>query len=84
MIVFLLLATTFMTLSKSFSKKTKLSYQDLKYRKMFLKLRKFNKRSKMLLIFRKMIVIVDYGISNIGAVKNALDFLKIKSILLEK
>ena len=28
-----------------------------------------------------MIVIVDYGISNIGAVKNALEFLKIKSII---
>ena len=45
-----------MTLSKSFSKKTKLSYQDLKYWKIFLKLRKFNKRSKMLLIFPKIIV----------------------------
>jgi len=28
-----------------------------------------------------MIVIVDYGISNIGAVKNALEFLKIRSII---
>jgi glutamine amidotransferase len=28
-----------------------------------------------------MIVIIDYGISNIGAVKNALEFLKIKSII---
>ena len=26
-----------------------------------------------------MIIIVDYGISNIGSVKNALDFLKYKS-----
>ena len=52
----LLLATTFMTLSKSFSKKTKLSNQDLKYRKIFLKLWEFNKRSTMLLIFPKIIV----------------------------
>ena len=63
-ILILLLATICVTFCKSYAKKTKIKYKDIKYRNLFLKTRKFYNRHKMLLIVPKIVFFTFYVLTS--------------------